>query len=95
MMSEFELQAIEDDIMATFKNPTDFMYRRKKVFIESGAANDEIIDYELNITETSRKRERSVSFKTSACIFPRVIQLKNYDSVEIEEFKGNLFVHVL
>lgn len=89
-MQEYELQAIEDDIIAAFKKfPSP-----RKVFIESGAANDEIIDYELNIKETSRKKEREVSFRTSACIFPKVLKLSDYDNVELEEYNGNLFVHV-
>jgi hypothetical protein len=91
-MSEFEIQAIEDDIIAAFKTPLG--KKEKKVYIESGAANDEVIDYELNIRETSRKRERAVSFKTSGSIFPKVIKLTDYENVELEEYNGNLFIHV-
>ncbi len=91
-MREFEIQAIEDEIIAAFKTPLG--QKTKNVYIESGAANDEIIDYELEIHETSRKREKTVSFKTSACIFPRTISLSDYEDVDTEEFNGSLFVHV-
>ncbi len=94
-MTAYELNVIEDDIMDSFRKSYLYMYRRKKVYIESGAANDEIIDYELELRETSTKKERTVSFRTSGCIFPKVIRLSDYDNVELEEFNGNLFVHVL
>ena len=90
------IEAIEDDIMAAFKSRllVGKKPKYKHIFIDSGAANDEIIDYELEIHETSRKRERTVVFKTSACIFPRNIKLSDYESVDTEEFNESLFIHV-
>ncbi len=95
MMRNTLIEAIEDDIVAALKSKLIIgSPKYKHVFIDSGAANDEIIDYELEIHETSRKREKTVSFKTSACIFPRIINLSNYEDVDTEEFNGSLFVHV-
>ncbi len=90
-------ETFENDILDVFKhNRTAFLYgkKEKKIFIDSGAANDEIIDYELVLRESNSKKEREVSFKTSASIFPRSIQLSDYSSVDLEEYNGNLFVHV-
>ena len=94
-MRDYEIQGIEDDIIDGFKSRFGVgepKYRH--IFIDSGALNDEIIDYELEIHETSRKRERCVKFRTSASVFPKVVSLSDYDSVDTEEFNGSLFVHV-
>ncbi len=95
-MTSYMLNTIEDDLMDAFKSRLRIgaKPKYKHIFIDSGAANDEIIDYELEIHETSRKIEKTVSFKTSACIFPRTINLSNYEDVDTEEFNGSLFVHV-
>lgn len=91
------IEAIENEIMDTFKhNAMTFCSgeKEKKIFIESGALNDEIIDYELILKESVRSREREVSFKTTASVFPRTIKLSDYENVDTEEYNGNLFVHV-
>ena len=96
-MNNSVVEAIENDILEAFKhNRTAFLKKEKekKIFIDSGAANDEIIDYELVIHESNTKRDREVSFKTSACIFPRTVNLSDFDSVDLEEYNGNLFIHV-
>ncbi len=96
-MNKLMVEIIEDEILEAFRNNRlSFIENKKmiKIFIESGAANDEIIDFELIIRETNTKRSREVSFRTSACIFPRVIKLSDYDNVDLETFEGNLFVHV-
>ncbi len=96
-MKSLMVSSIENDILEAFKhNRMTFITKEKpkKIFIDSGAANDEIIDYELVIHETSTKSDKEVSFRTSACIFPRVINLSDYDNVDLEIYEGNLFVHV-
>lgn len=95
-MTSYMLNAIEDDLMDAFKSRLRIgaKPKYKHIFIDSGAANDEIVDYTLQIFENSQKRERTVSFRTTGCIFPVVIRLSDYDSVDTEEFNGSLFVHV-
>lgn len=94
-MMDLKVQAIEDDLIAELKAHHGFgRVKYRNVFIDCGAANDEITDYTLQIFETSTKRERTVSFRTSACIFPTVIRLSDYESVDTEEYDGSLFIHV-
>ena len=98
MKLNFEREAIEDDIMDALKTP-DWMKNKKsyrKVYIESGAANDEIIDFEMVLIESVGKKERNVRFRTTGCIFPKMISLSDFDEVETEtEGYGHpLFVHV-
>ncbi|AOZ97923.1 hypothetical protein [Butyrivibrio hungatei] len=90
------LEAVEDDIMAVLKSKKYGLGKPKykSVFIDSGAANDEITDYTLQIFETLSKRDRTVSFRTSGCIFPVVVRLSDYESVDTEEFNESLFIHV-
>ena len=86
----YALEGIEDDIIKSLRIGKPY----KKVFIDSGAANDEIIDYEMELYETSRKRNREVKFRTTAAIFPAYVQLDQFDDIDTEEFNGNFFLHV-
>ena len=90
MSYSYALEGIEDDVMKSLSIGKPY----KSVFIESGAANDEIIDYELTLYETSRRRDREVIFRTSASIFPAKISLADYTDIDTEEFNGSLFLHV-
>jgi len=78
----YMLEGIEDDIRKSLLIGKPY----KKIFIDSGAANDEIIDFELDIHETLRKKDREMTFRTTAAIFPA--------KVDLSEYNGNLFVHV-
>ena len=98
MKFDFKREAIENDIMDALKTP-DWMKNKKsyrKVYIESGAANDEIIDFEMVLTESVGKKDRSVRFRTTGCIFPKMLSLSDYDEVdtETEGYGHPLFVHV-
>lgn len=94
-MDKLRIEAIENDILEAFKhNRLCWGEKPKEIIIESGAANDMIIDYELVIHETNTHRKKEVFFTTTASIFPRHIQLSDFDSVDLEVFNGNLFVHV-
>lgn len=81
---------VEDDIINALKN-------KRKVFIESGSANDEIVnyktlfDYEYNPCGENYK-VRKIIFETTACIFPKEISLEEFDNVDIEWFDNNLFI---
>lgn len=80
----WKIEGIEDVII-------DYLNRNKKVYIESGSANDRILSYDIN----NSFKERTVSFTTSAAIFPERINLMGtYSSIDTEEFEGSLFVHV-
>ena len=59
----------------------------EKVYLESGAANDTITAYEIDAYT-------NVVFTTTACIFPKRVDLRDYDGIDTEEFNGELFVHI-
>lgn len=90
MKYSYIVQGIEDDVIKSLRTGKPY----KKIFIESGAANDEIIDYDLSIRESVNKRSRECRLRTTAAIFPGYINLSDYDDVETEEFQGNLFIHI-
>lgn len=65
--------------------------RGKKVFIENGCLNDNVISYSVNKVCI----ERTVIFTTSACAFPQQINLMgSYSNIDTEEYKGNLVIKV-
>lgn len=89
-MNIYELKCIEDEIIS-------YINRKKKVYIESGAANDSIDNYEIQELKPyswQSHSDREVTFSTSACIFPEQVQLSYWDNIETEEYNGALFVKV-
>lgn len=89
-MSPYEIEWIERDII-------ERLDKGETVYIESGAANDEITGYsirEYKTYEWQAYEEKEITFTTTACIFPKEIMLSNWDNVDTEEFNGKLFVHV-
>lgn len=89
-MKDYNIECVEKEIIERLEN-------NKKVFIESGAANDSIYSYSIRTYKTyswQEYEEREITFTTSACIFPKEIRLSDYDNVDTEEFNGHLFVHV-
>ena len=89
-MSKYDIEWIEKEIM-------ERLDKGETVFIESGAANDEITSYSIRKYKAhswQSYEEKEISFTTTACIFPEKIMLSNWDNVDTEEFQGKLFVHV-
>lgn len=89
-MSEYKIKSIEDDIVSRLENG-------ERVYIESGAANDEITSYSIRKFKTyawQEYEEKEITFTTTACIFPERINLSDWSNVDTEEFNGKLFVHV-
>lgn len=89
-MRSYILSGIEDDIIKSLRTGKPY----RAVYIDSGAANDEITDYELTLHETVRKQDKEVRFRTSAAIFPAYITLDMFDNIDTEEYNGALFLHV-
>lgn len=85
-MKNYLIEGIEAEIIKRLDDG-------EKVYIESGAANDEITAYSIKKYGV-RYVEKEITFTTSACIFPEKIILSNYDNVDTEYFNGKLFVHV-
>ena len=89
-MKKTYIEDIENEIIRQIDN-------KGNVYIESGSANDSIDSY---LVVTHKKHcwqeyeDKDIIFNTSACIFPEKIKLTDYDKVETEFFKGNLFVKV-
>lgn len=83
---------IEEDIIKTLES-------KQKVFIESGAANDEIVnyktlfDYQYNPCGEDYKIKKII-FETTACIFPKEISFEEFYNVEFEWFDNNLFIKI-
>ena len=89
-MPQYEIEWIEREII-------EHLDKGEKVFIESGAANDEITAYSIRKYKThswQSYEEKEITFTTTACIFPKEIMLSNWDNVDIEEFEGKLFIHL-
>lgn len=89
MMSKYELECIENEIIAQLD-------RGGKVIIKSGAANDSILSYVINVIQGNpfAGNEKNVVFTTSACVFPEKIELEDFDHVETAEWNDCLFVKV-
>ena len=89
MMSKYELESIENEIIAQLD-------RGGEVIIESGAANDSILSYVVNVIQKKPYvgNEKKVVFTTSACVFPEKIELEDFDHVETNEWNDCLFVEV-
>lgn len=84
------VEYIEDDIIK-------YLNSGKKVFIENGSLNDQIISYSVKFLKNylwQEYEERKVIFTTSACVFPLYIDLINYSDIDTEEFEGNLFIKI-
>lgn len=80
----WKVEIIENEII-------EYLDNGKKVFIENGCLNDNIISYSVN----NQFSEREVTFTTSACVFPLYVNLMgSYFNIDTEDFKGNLFVKV-
>lgn len=85
-MGKWDLEYAEREIMR-------WLDEGKKVYIENGAANDEITSY--TVEEVGIARNNEVHFTTSACIFPKTMVLSAMDcNVDTEEYNGCLFVKV-
>ena len=97
-MTDYLIQGIEDDVMNILNNPTTRDSKGKlvirKVYIDSGALNDEVVSYEYKLYKTPRLSERKVTLLTTHSVFPAEVDLHDYDHVDTEEFNGNLFIHV-
>lgn len=68
----------------------DYLNRGAEVYIQSGAANDQILSY----SEVIYAWGKEVIFTTTGTIFPKELCLYDYDNVDSEEFQGCLFVDV-
>lgn len=85
------------DLEGTVSEIRQYLDAGKKVYIESGAANDRILSVETQEYKTHDWQEymdKEYVLHTSACIFPEVMRLEDCEHVDTEEFGGNLFVHV-
>lgn len=89
MMSKYELESLENEIIAKLD-------KGGEVIVESGAANDSILSYVVNVIQKKSPagNERNVVFTTSASVFPEKIELADFDHVEINEWNDCLFVEV-
>ena len=87
MSKSFNLECTEREIMKWLDNG-------KKVYIESGALNDEILSYSVERFEKRYGVEEEVTFTTSACVFPKEVVLDDDREVDTEEFNGCLFVKI-
>lgn len=87
MSKSYNLECTEREIMEWLDNG-------KKVYIESGALNDEILSYSVERFEKRYGVEEEVTFTTSACVFPKEIVLSDDREVATEVFNGCLFVKI-
>ncbi|MDD2496187.1 MAG: hypothetical protein PHE29_13475 [Tissierellia bacterium] len=89
---QLKTEAIIEDI----KN---FLDNGKMVNISSGCVNDTILSYKEEIEHINNcyggYNKKSYVFITTACIFPKEIKLENFQKVDYEEWKGNIFIEVL
>ncbi len=89
-MKNWRIESIEEEIIS-------FLDKKKKVYIESGAAVDRILSYD--VTEYKKYSwedysEKETSFTTTNCIFPKVLQLTDFSEVDCSYFKDAFFVTV-
>jgi len=76
----------------------DYLEKEKKVFINSGPCNDQILSYSTyfervrNFWKISYKKE--YIFTTTACVFPAQIKLSDYEQLRTEEFDNSLFIYI-
>ena len=87
MSKSYNLECIERDIM-------EWLDGGKKVYIESGSLNDEILSYSVEKFEKRYGTEEEVTFTTSACVFPKEVVLTDDCNVDTEVFNGCLFVKI-
>ena len=89
-MTKYEIETIEKEII-------ERLDKGEIVNLESGCLNDCITAYSIRKYKTYRWQEyedEEITFTTTACVFPEHIRLSDWDNVDTEEFKNNLFVHV-
>ena len=86
-MTWYEYDAIAEDVIKALEDG-------KNVYIEYGAANDKIINYEWLVSKSLRNHEEHINFTTTACIFPETITLDMYDNVDIEDEDKAMFIKV-
>ena len=79
---DFIIGGIEQDIIS-------YLNRGAEVYIESGAANDQILSY-----SDPYGYGKELVFTTTGTIFPKQLCLYDYTYVDSEEFEGSLFVQV-
>lgn len=90
MIPGYVLQRIEADVISRLNNG-------EKVYIESGAANDCLVSYEIKTLKThvwQDYEERKVIFLTTGSIFPKKIHLSDFENIDTEIYKNELFLNV-
>ena len=91
-MTQYEIEWIERDII-------ERLNKGEKVFIESGAANDEITAYSIRKYKThswQSYEEKEITFTTTACIFPEKI-LAPHELIQIgfqDEYTSMSYLHI-
>lgn len=85
-----DIKYVEDEII-------ERLIKGETVNIESGCANDCI--YGFTLTQYNERYNKVyvknlITFKTTACIFPKEVNLRDYENVETEIFEDKLFIHV-
>ena len=85
LSEKWEIENHEKDIM-------EYLDNDKKVYIEDGCLNDEIVSYSI----VDKYKEKEIAFITSACVFPKEINFmdQGFEIIKTEDFKGDLFVYV-
>ena len=79
-MNKWDALAYEQEIIKRLNNG-------EKVYLESGAANEKITAYE-------KDDFGNTIFTTTAYAFPKKVNLRNYDGVDMEMFEGELSVTI-
>lgn len=82
-MTKYDIETIEEEII-------ERLDKGEQVYLESGCLNDCIIAYSVK----KLCEDKEITFTTTACVFPKYIRLSDWDNVDTEEFKAELFVHV-
>lgn len=67
-----------------------YLNRGAEVYIESGAANDQILSYSEDLLGDGKE----LLFTTTGTIFPKQISLYDFSYVDCEDYEGALFVEV-
>lgn len=84
ILERWRTEDVENEIIS-------YLDSGKKVYIENGCLNDNIISYSIN----KEFKEREVIFTTSACVFDKQINFMGSGwNINTEDYKGNLFVKV-
>lgn len=90
-MLNFFTQAIIEDIIKALD-------KGQQVHISSGCVNDSISSYKEEVEEIYSGgftyKKKKYTFITTACIFPKEINLEDFESVDYEEWHGAIFIEV-